>query len=218
VLGVLPKMSSLNAGPHVLQIITLPHRPTQTLAEIDSDLAPSFSILLESPGLLGAWQGRRHEDLYTYIYVLLWTDLSASHAFFTSPRYADFHHLIQPALQGRRITWQQHALVGQWDLSDMAHFKSIIGSPCIEIALTKVIEGGVAGYYERFRHTVSKILDRDPGCEGWWISPLIENPQDQILLINWKSVQASAQSLPSSRGRGHLLYSQSMPCSLASAD
>jgi hypothetical protein len=184
-------MSSSVQAPRVLQIITLPHRPTKTSEEIDSDLAPAFNILLESPGLVAAWQGRRHEDLYTYFYLLLWNDLAASHDFFTSSRYTNFHQVIQPALNGRKVVWQQHALVGECDLSDLAHLKAVIESPCIEIAFTKVVEGGVAGYYERFRGTVSKILDNDPGCDGWWISPLIENPQHQILLINWKSVDVS---------------------------
>lgn len=135
--------------------------------------------------------GRRHEDRHTYIYLLLWTDLAASHDFFTSSRYTDFHAKIQPALNGRKVAWQQHALIGQWELSDAAHLKSIITSPCIEIALTKVVEGGVARYYQGFRETVSKVLDNDPGCDGWWISPVIENPQHQILLINWKSIDVS---------------------------
>lgn len=174
-----------------LQIITVPHRPTRTPAEIDAELTPAFSLILQAPGLVAAWQGRRHEDLYTYIYFVLWQDLAASHAFFTSPGYADFHRLVQPALNGRNIHWQQHALVCQRDLSDAVHLKSVVNSPCVEIALTKVVEGGVAGYYDRFRETVSNVLDGDPGCDGWWISPSIENPQHQILLINWKSVAVS---------------------------
>lgn len=175
----------------VLQIITCPHRPTHTSAEINADLEPAFSLLLQSKGLVAAWQGSRHEDRYTYIYLLLWQDLTASHAFFISPAYAKFHSLVQPALNGRKVHWQQHALVGQFNLSDKAHLLSIVESPCIEIAFTKVVEGGVAGYYEGFEKTVSKVLDEDPGCDGWWISPLIENPQHQMLLINWKSVDVS---------------------------
>lgn len=56
------------------------------------------------------------------------------------------------------------------------------------MALTKVVEGGVAGYYSQFNKVVSGVLDDEPGCDGYFISPLIENPQDQLLLINWKSV------------------------------
>jgi hypothetical protein len=95
---------------------------------------------------------------------------------------------VQPALNGRKIFWQQHAFVGRSDLDDLAHLKSIVGSPCIEVALTKVVEGGVSGYYDAFRATISRILDADRGCDGWWISPLVENPQHQLLMINWKSV------------------------------
>lgn len=51
-----------------------------------------------------------------------------------------------------------------------------------------MVEGGVSGYYRAFRSTISRILDDDPGCDGWWISPQVENPQHQILMINWKSV------------------------------
>ncbi|EXJ82886.1 hypothetical protein A1O3_06702 [Capronia epimyces CBS 606.96] len=183
-------MSPNNGQDQVLQVITIPHRPTPTTAEIDADLAPALSILFAAPGLVGAWKGRRHEDRYTYIFLLVWRDLAASHAFFTSPKYAEFHQRIQPALNGRKVAWQQHARLGQWELSDAAHFQSIIHSPCIEVALTKVVEGGVAGYYDGFGRVVSKILDQDPGCDGWWISPLVENPQHQLLLINWKSFEA----------------------------
>lgn len=56
------------------------------------------------------------------------------------------------------------------------------------MALTKVVEGGVSGYYSQFNKVVTGILDEEPGCDGYFISPLIENPEDQLLLINWKSV------------------------------
>ncbi|KAI1614600.1 hypothetical protein EDD36DRAFT_487243 [Exophiala viscosa] len=181
---------SSSASTPILQIITIPHRPTPTSAEIDQELAPALSILTGAPGLVAAWKGRRHEDKYTILLLLLWSDLSASRSFFTSPSYNDFNRVAQPALRGRKITWQQHAPAGQWDLSDLAHLRSVIESPCVEVALTKVVEGGVAGYYDGFRRVVSKVLDAEPGCDGWWISPLIENPQDQLLLINWKSHSA----------------------------
>ncbi|KIN08774.1 hypothetical protein OIDMADRAFT_48617 [Oidiodendron maius Zn] len=53
---------------------------------------------------------------------------------------------------------------------------------------------------ERFRQTVSKGLDEDSGCNGWWISPSIENPQHQILLINWKSVDAHHEAFEKAPG------------------
>lgn len=57
--------------------------------------------------------------------------------------------------------------------------------------MTKVVEGGVAGYYSQFSKVVTKVLQDEPGCDGYFISPLIENPEDQLLLINWKSVDVS---------------------------
>jgi len=78
----------------------------------------------------------------------------------------------------------------------MTHLASIVNSPAVEVALTKVVEGGVLGYYEEFRKVVVPILDKDPGCDGHFISPLIENPQDQLLLINWKSVAVSKSLRP----------------------
>lgn len=95
-------------------------------------------------------------------------------------------------MNGRNITWQQHALLDTSALSDAAHLKATLASPAIEVALTKVVEGGVAGYYEQFSKVVVPILDADPGSDGYFISPLIENPQDQLLLINWKSVDVSS--------------------------
>ena len=124
----------------------------------------------------------------------MWEGLELSHAFFTSPAYKEFNTVVQPALNGRRVQWTQHALIGLSDLNDLAHFQSIIESAAIEVALTNVVEGGVAGYYEQFRKYVAPILDGDLGCNGYFISPQIENPQNQMLLINWKSVDVSSHS------------------------
>lgn len=95
-------------------------------------------------------------------------------------------------MNGRHITWQNHALLTTSGIDDVAHLKATLNSPAIEVALTKVVEGGVAGYYENFSKTVVPILNEEPGCDGHFISPLIENPQDQLLLINWKSVDVSS--------------------------
>ncbi|KAL5352904.1 hypothetical protein ACLOAV_002852 [Pseudogymnoascus australis] len=180
-------MSSTNS-PYVLQVLHVPYRPVHTDEDIQQDLNPAIQLLFGANGLIAAWRGKRYEDRFTYIYLLLWKDLASSHAFFTSEAYREFNHVVQPALNGRKIFWQQHALVGQSELDDITHLKSIVDSPCIEVALTKVVEGGVSGYYRAFRSTISRILDDDPGCDGWWISPQVENPQHQILMINWKSV------------------------------
>jgi hypothetical protein len=94
-------------------------------------------------------------------------------------------------MNGRSISWTTHALLDHSPLSDHVHLESILRSPAIEVALTKVVEGGVSGYYSQFGKIVSKILDDEPGCDGYFISPLIEQPQDQLLLINWKSVDVS---------------------------
>lgn len=123
--------------------------------------------------------------------MVLWESLEASHRFFTSPDYAEFHKVIQPAMNGRRIDWQSHALIDATGLDDLQHLSKTLNSPAVEVALTKVVEGGVAGYYSQFRKIVVPILDEDSGCDGHFISSLIENPQDQLLLINWKSVDVS---------------------------
>ena len=123
---------------------------------------------------------------------MLWESLAASHAFFTSSKYAEFHSLIQPAMNGRRIEWQNHALLETSGIDDSSHLSRTLNSPAIEVALTKVVEGGVAGYYSQFNKIVTPILNEDPGCDGHFISPLVENPQDQLLLINWKSVDVSS--------------------------
>ncbi|KAF8856084.1 hypothetical protein BDZ45DRAFT_727687 [Acephala macrosclerotiorum] len=174
-----------------IQLIFVPHRPTLTGEEIYGDLAASVEILLSANGLKAAWRGRKFEDRYTLVYLVLWDNLESSHAFFTSAAYKDFNTKIQPALNGRKIKWAQHAHVGSLAIfDDMSRLKSILSSPAIEVALTKVVEGGVAGYYEQFEKVVAPILNKDPGCDGYFISSQIENPQDQLLLINWKSVGA----------------------------
>jgi hypothetical protein len=161
-------------------------------------------LICRAPGLLTLWRGKKYEDRSTQIAILLWSSLASSHAFFTSPHYAEFHKVLQPAMNGRHITWQNHALINSPGLSngldDLKHLKATLESPAIEVALTKVVEGGVAGYYDRFRETVVPILNQDPGCDGHFISPLVENPQDQLLLINWKSVDVRIQHRYSSFG------------------
>jgi heme-degrading monooxygenase HmoA len=143
-------------------------------------------------GLKAVWRGRKFEDRYTLVYLLLWENLESSHAFFTSAAYKEFNTKIQPALHGRKIKWNQHTLVGSSSaFNDKAQLKGILSSPAVEVALTKVVEGGAAGYYEQFEKVVGPILKEEPGCDGFFISPQIENPQDQILLINWKSVDVS---------------------------
>ncbi|KAJ4361120.1 uncharacterized protein N0V89_001689 [Didymosphaeria variabile] len=137
------------------------------------------------------WMGKKFEDRYTLVYLILWKDLASSHAFFTGTAYRDFHKLVQPALNGRKVQWQQHALLDQSACSSVEHLRSILSSPALEVALTKVVEGGVHGYYEQFAKVVDPILRDEPGADGHFISPLIENPQDQLLLINWKSVHVS---------------------------
>ena len=101
-------------------------------------------------------------------------------------------------MNGRHIEWQNHVLFSRSALDTAQHLKSTISDAgAIEVALTKVVEGGVAGYYRNFNQTVVPILDNDDGCDGLFISPLLENPQDQLLLINWKSVDVSFVALPS---------------------
>lgn len=182
-----------------LQLILVPHRPAVP-DEINRDLAPAFALLEKAPGLTGLWRGRKFEDRYTQIALCLWTSLEASHKFFTSPDYETFHKVLQPAMNGRSITWQTHALLDHSPLSDRAHLDSILASPAIEVALTKVVEGGVAGYYERFGKVVAGILDAEPGCDGYFISPILEDPQDQLLLINWKSVDAHHEDFEKKQG------------------
>jgi hypothetical protein len=147
--------------------------------------------LARTNGLQAVWRGKKYEDRFTQVYLLVWQSLASSHAFILSSAYQQFNDAIQPALNGRRISWAQHGLIGQNDLDSISHLRSILRAPVIEVALTKVVEGHVAAYYKSFRSVVGPILDMDPGCDGWWISPQIENPQHQVLLINWKSVDVS---------------------------
>lgn len=157
-------------------------------------ISPESLTCYRATGLRGLWRGKKHEDRHTQVALVLWESLAASHAFFTTSDYAEFHRVIQPAMNGRRIEWLNHVLIGTTGLDDKAHLSRILASPAIEVALTKVVDGGVSGYYSQFRKIVVPILDEDTGCDGHFISPLIENPQDQLLLINWKSVDVSWQS------------------------
>ncbi|KAK7206981.1 hypothetical protein BZA70DRAFT_286362 [Myxozyma melibiosi] len=173
-----------------LQVIILPHRPVKSEAEIDANLDGPMKLLLGADGVIAAWQGWKNEEKYVRVYLLLWTSLEASQAFFLSPAYDQFTTTIQPALNGRKVDWQHHTLLDQSVVSDEEHFRSILTSPAIEVAWTKVVEGKVSGYYENFNRVVKGILEDEPGCDGFFISPQIQNLQDQILLINWKSVDA----------------------------
>jgi len=180
----------MTASKQALQLIMVPHRPVHTDDEINQDLAPAFEILEKAQGLKALWRGKKHEDRHTQVALALWENLAASHAFFASSDYTIFNRVIQPAMNGRRIEWLNHALIDATGLDDKAHLSRTLASPAIEVALTKVVDGRISGYYSQFRKIVEPILNDDPGCDGYFISPLIENPQDQLLLINWKSVDA----------------------------
>jgi len=188
------------AEKRALQLIIIPHRPVPQIAEIDNELAPAFEILTSTPGLLALWRGRKHEERYTGVAIALWSSLAASHAFFTSPAYASFHRVLQPSMNGRKITWQQHALLDTSALNDAAHLKAALASPAIEVALTEVVEGGVAGYYEQVSKVVVPILNAEPRVGGHFISPLIENPQNQLFFVNWSSVDAHHQEFEKEPG------------------
>ncbi|KAL1981855.1 hypothetical protein VTN96DRAFT_2100 [Rasamsonia emersonii] len=174
----------------VIQLIIFPHRPIHADKELDADIDGPLQLLLSAKGLLAAYRGRKFEERFTRVYLLVWDSLASSHGFFTSAAYDKFNTHIQPALKGRKITWTQHAEINASPLSDTQHFDSILSSPAIEVAWTKVVEGKVSGYYEQFDKVVRPILNNEPGCDGFFISPHLENPQNQILLINWKSVDA----------------------------
>jgi hypothetical protein len=96
--------------------------------------------------------------------------------------------MVQPILRGRQITWNQHAVLGGLGDRGTGELQSILSSPAIEVAWTPVKEGKVQGYYAQFAKVVNPILTDEPVCDGFFISPHLENPHDQILLINWKSV------------------------------
>lgn len=148
----------------------------------------SINTATRADGLKAVWRGKKFEDRYTQVALCLWENLESSHAFFTSAAYGLFHKAIQPALNGRKVDFLCHALLDHSALSDYRHLEDTLNSPAIEVALTKVVDGGVSGYYSQFEKVVKGILTDEPGCDGFFISPLIEDPHDQLLLINWKSV------------------------------
>lgn len=145
-------------------------------------------------GLRALWRGKKHEERHTQIVIALWQDLESTHAFFTSERYYELNKVIQPGMNGRKVLWLTHAILDTTGLDNVKYLTNTLNSPAIEVALTKVIEGGVHGYYGQFKKIVVDILNNDPGCDGYFISPQVENPQDQLLLINWKSVDVCEES------------------------
>lgn len=197
----------------IVQLVLLPHRPVKDDAEIDKDLKEglrilgryvrqinhSYHLLLtfekSAPGLLDCWRGRKYEERFTQVYLLFWTDLEASHNFLASPSYERFHKSIQPAMNGRRVEWLRHARISNSAHNNLESLRNVLGSPAIEVAWTMVVEGGIAGYYERFAKVVTSVLNKDPGCDGYFINPSVENPHAQMLLINWKSVDVSNRNM-----------------------
>ncbi|CAD6583532.1 MAG: hypothetical protein ASARMPREDX12_001297 [Alectoria sarmentosa] len=161
------------SSPRAVQFIYVTHRPVHSDDEIIKDLEPVLSILVKAQGLIAARQGKRHEDRYTQVWILLWRNLASSHTFSTSPAYRRFHIGIQPALNGRSIHWQQHALAGTRGLDSLDRLKAIVRAPTIEVALTKVIEGRVSGHYDVFHSMIGPILDGEDGLDGWWVGPQI---------------------------------------------
>jgi hypothetical protein len=97
------------------------------------------------------WRGKKHEDRHTQVALLVQESLAANHSFFTSSDYTEFHRVIQPATNVRRIDRQNHALIDATDIDDTVYLPRTLESPAIEVALNKVVEGGVAEYYSQLR-------------------------------------------------------------------
>jgi len=50
--------------------------------------------------------------------------------------------------------------------------------------MTRVKPGKVDDYYAGFDGTVSQILKKNPGCNGYFISPTIESPHWQVTALH----------------------------------
>jgi hypothetical protein len=117
--------------------------------------------------------------------------LLSSQNFRTSESYHQVNQNLQPALFGRSLQWNFRALVGSTPYSGLAELSNIVTSAALEVATTLVVDGGVAGYYKVTRDITGPIMDAEPGAKGFFVAPTIEDPQAQMVLINWTSVDVS---------------------------
>jgi hypothetical protein len=111
------------------------------------------------------------------------------------------NQILQPALFGRSLQWNFRAQVGSTPYSGLAELSKIVTSAALEVATTLVVEGGVAGYYKVTRDITGPIMDGEPGANGFFVAPTIEDPQAQMVLINWTSVDVSTSGEISSKPR-----------------
>jgi hypothetical protein len=109
--------------------------------------------------------------------LVLWENYLASLDFYTSKDYGVALEAWTPFLAGRDLITRRHILV-----HDIGQLEQAIATRSIEVAMTRVKPGKVAGYYAAFMGTVDGVLKSDPGCDGYYINSVLEDPDWQVTI------------------------------------
>ncbi|KAI8938091.1 hypothetical protein NX059_005761 [Plenodomus lindquistii] len=174
----------------LLQIAVVPYKASIDKEEVLTSLEPAIQILHKTKGLLAHWQGEKYEELRVLVWILLWEDYASYEAFFTSAPYGEFTKILDPILFGRKIRWDLRAFVRPGSGGDLEALGNIVSSPAIEVATTVVVDGKVHGYLNEGFAEAGPLMAAQPGFQGAFVAPSVEDPQRICLLINWKSFEA----------------------------
>lgn len=154
----------------------IPRRTQQRPPNSPQVFPPSRGVIdIRAPGVLKAWRGIKHEEIQVYVILILWENYIASMNFFTSKQCRVVSDAWYPFLAGRELFTRRHILV-----HDLKQLEQAISTKAIEVAMTRVKPGRVADYYEALWRVVHKVLSNDPGCDGYYINSVLEDPDWQV--------------------------------------
>lgn len=103
---------------------------------------------------------------------------------------------------GREIEWKTRAFCNDSPGSSLQTLANVVDSPAIEVAMTHVVNGKVSGYYGAGAET-GPLMAAVEGFQGAFLSPSIEDPNRQVLLLNWKSVEVGSKVLLETRTQSY---------------
>jgi hypothetical protein len=114
------------------------------------------------------------------VVLILWENYLASLNFYTSKEYGIASDTWIPFLAGRELFTRRHILV-----HDVEQLEQAIATRSIEVAMTRVKPGKVADYYDALWRVVHNVLTNDPGCDGYYINSVLEDPDWQVKFLSF---------------------------------
>jgi len=109
------------------------------------------------------------------VVLILWENYVQSLNFYTSSEYGRATEALTPFLAGRELFTRRHILI-----HDQIQLEESLASASIEVAMTRVKPGKVAAYYNALWKVVHGVLIHDPGCDGYYVNSVLEDPDWQV--------------------------------------